>query len=87
MEANMPSQNILVSRKKFVSLYQAHERWLPYFVFGFAALVPLPDEVYLVPLGLLGVRLTLFIIPLVLGTIFYQTMAAYGVDNIFRYLL
>lgn len=74
-------------QKKLQALYSTHERWVPHFIFLFTALVPLPDEVFLVPLGIIGVKLKHFIIPLVLGTIFYQTFAAYGIDNIFRYLL
>ncbi len=74
-------------QRKMTTLYQNNRRYLPHFVFGFAALIPLPDEVYLVPLGILGVKLKHFILPLTLGTIFYQTLATYGIDNIFKYLL
>lgn len=74
-------------QQKIISLYRNHERWLPHFVFMFTALMPLPDEVFLVPLGIIGVKLKHFILPLLLGTIFYQTFAAYGIDNIFKFLL
>lgn len=74
-------------QQKMLSLYKNHQYWLPHFVFGFAALIPLPDEVYLVPLGILGIKLQQFIIPLTLGTIFYQTFATYGIDNIFKLIL
>jgi membrane protein DedA with SNARE-associated domain len=74
-------------QQKLINLYRNHGRWLPHFVFGFTALVPLPDEVFLVPLGIIGVKLKHFILPLLLGTIFYQTFAAYGIDNIFKFLL
>jgi membrane protein YqaA with SNARE-associated domain len=74
-------------QQKMISLYRNHERWLPHFVFLFTALMPLPDEVFLVPLGIIGIKLQKFILPLILGTIFYQTFAAYGIDNIFKYLL
>jgi len=72
-------------QKKLFLLYHDNRVWLPYFVFGFAALVPLPDEVYLIPLGMIGVKIRHFIVPLILGTATYQTMAALGVDNLFRY--
>jgi membrane protein DedA with SNARE-associated domain len=72
-------------QKKLVVLYSNNRKWLPYFVFGFAAFIPLPDEVYLIPLGIVGVKLKQFIIPLILGTATYQTLAALGVDNLFRY--
>lgn len=74
-------------QQKMIRLYRERSHWLPHFVFLFTALVPLPDEVFLVPLGMIGVKLRQFIIPLFLGTIFYQTFAAYGIDNIFKFLI
>lgn len=74
-------------QQKMIHLYKDHARFLPHFVFLFTALVPLPDEVFLVPLGIIGVKLKKFIVPLTLGTIFYQTFAAYGIDNIFKFLI
>ncbi len=68
-------------------LYTKHKKYLPYFIFSFTALVPIPDEVYLIPLGIIGIRLRGIIFPLLLGTIVYQTLAAYGIDNIFKYYL
>jgi membrane protein DedA with SNARE-associated domain len=74
-------------QQKMITMYKGHEKWLPHFVFLFTALMPLPDEVFLVPLGIIGVKLKKFIIPLIFGTIFYQTFAAYGIDNIFKFLI
>jgi membrane protein YqaA with SNARE-associated domain len=74
-------------QKKLLAFYKGKERWLPYFVLGFAALIPFPDEVYLIPLGIIGIKLRHFIIPLTIGTFLYQAMAAYGVDNVFKYFL
>ncbi len=74
-------------QKKLLKFYEGKERWLPYFVLGFAALIPFPDEVYLIPLGILGIKLRQFIIPLTIGTLIYQSLATYGVDNIFKYFL
>ena len=74
-------------QKKLIGLYQKKKEWLVYLVFLFTALMPLPDEVFLIPLGIVGVKLRQFIIPLVLGTICYQTLAAFGVHNIFKYFL
>jgi membrane protein YqaA with SNARE-associated domain len=68
-------------------LYIKHRKYLPHFIFGFTALVPLPDEVYLIPLGIIGIRLREIIFPLLLGTVVYQTLAAYGIDNVFRFFL
>ena len=74
-------------QKKLIRLYQKRKKWLVYFVFIFTALMPLPDEVFLIPLGVVGVKLRQFIIPLLLGTICYQTLATFGVHNIFKYFL
>lgn len=74
-------------QKKLMKLYQKRKKWLVYFVFFFTALMPLPDEVFLIPLGIVGVKLRQFIIPLTLGTICYQTLAAFGVHNVFKYFL
>jgi len=74
-------------QKKLLAFYKGKERWLPYFVLGFASLIPFPDEVYLIPLGIIGIKLRHFIIPLIIGTFIYQTLSAYGVDNVFKYFL
>lgn len=74
-------------QKKLVRLYSSKKKWVPHFVFGFSALIPLPDEVFLIPLGIVGVKLRHIIIPLILGTSIYQTLAALGVDNLFRYII
>ncbi len=71
---------------KFIAFYRRHKEYLPYFIFFFTAFLPLPDEVFLIPLALIGVKLRAMIIPLFLGTIVYQTLAALGFDNIFRIL-
>ncbi len=74
-------------QKKIIRIYSEKKELLPYLVFGFAALIPMPDEIYLIPLGIIGVRIREFIIPLFLGTIFFQTATALGFHNIFQILL
>ena len=74
-------------QKKLLGYYKEKREWLPYFVFSFSAVVPLPDEIYLVPLGIIGVRLRVFIVPLLFGTIIHQTMFALGMQNIFSFVL
>lgn len=66
-------------------LHEKHDRWLPFFVFFYAGFVPFPNEAYLIPFGILGIPLLRFIIPITLGTIAHQAMAAYGMQNIFQY--
>jgi len=74
-------------QKRIVKIYTERKELLPYLVFAFAAFVPLPDEVYLIPLGIIGVKLREFILPLFLGTIFFQAVTAFGFDNIFQLIL
>lgn len=74
-------------QQKLLDAYQGKERWLPHFVFFFTALIPLPDEIFLIPLGVMGIKLKQIILPLFLGTVFYQTFAAFGIYNIFKFIL
>ena len=74
-------------QQKIFRLYFERRELLPYLVFCFAAFIPVPDEVYLIPLGIIGVKLREFIVPLFLGTVFFQTMTALGFQNIFQIIL
>ncbi len=74
-------------QKKIIRIYSEKKELLPYLVFGFAAFIPIPDEIYLIPLGMIGVKIRDFIIPLLLGTIFFQTVTAFGFQNVFQILL
>lgn len=74
-------------QKRILKIYSERKEILPYLVFGFAAFIPIPDEVYLIPLGIIGVKVREFILPLFLGTIFFQTLTAFGFHNIFSLLL
>jgi uncharacterized membrane protein YdjX (TVP38/TMEM64 family) len=74
-------------QKKILGIYSERKELLPYLVFGFTAFIPIPDEIYLIPLGIIGVQIREFIIPLLLGTIFFQTMTALGFHNIFQIIL
>lgn len=47
-------------------------------VFLYATLVPLPNELLLLPLGTLGVKLRTLFIPFALGTTVHVTIIAYG---------
>lgn len=71
-------------QKKIFSIYLEKRVLLPYLVFGFTAFIPIPDEVYLIPLGVIGVKIREFILPLFLGTVFFQTVTAFGFHNIFQ---
>lgn len=57
------------------------------FVFLWAAVVPLPNELILIPLALLGYQFRTLIIPLITGTIINQTILARGIDSVFSFFL
>ena len=56
-------------------------------IFIYASVAPFPNELLLVPLALAGIKLRVLIIPLIVGTIFYQTAFAIGIQNLFTFLV
>lgn len=72
---------------KITHLYTDRKHLLPYFVFGFSAFIPIPNDVYLIPLGIMGVPLRSIIFPLIAGTMIYQTLATLGIYNVFLLLV
>lgn len=56
------------------------------FICVYAAVVPFPNEAFIIPLALLGVPIRSFIVPLLIGTAFYHTATAYGAQSIFHAL-
>jgi len=57
------------------------------FVFVYASIAPIPNEVILIPLALVGIKLRYLIIPLIFGTIVYQTAFAFGAQSLFDWLV
>ncbi|MCH7759017.1 hypothetical protein IID20_01535 [Patescibacteria group bacterium] len=76
-------------QRVFSRLEKIRERYnlAPLFVlFIFVSLVPLPNEILVIPLGFLGYRL-LYIFPVVLlGNGIFNTIAAFGFLNFFEYI-
>lgn len=62
-------------------------RYIVPFVFLYAAFSPLPNEIILVPLALAGVRLRVLLLPLILGTIVFQSAFALGAQGAFTFLM
>ena len=57
--------------------------WAPMFVlFLFAAFVPLPNELLLVPFAFLGYRVWRILPPLILGNSVFNALAAFGIAGI-----
>ncbi len=51
-------------------------------VFLYASFIPLPNEVLLLPLGALGIRLSRLVPAFVLGTILHVTLLAHGLTSL-----
>jgi membrane protein YqaA with SNARE-associated domain len=72
--------------RKVLSLNEKHHNLLLPFVFFYAALVPFPNEAFIIPLALIGVKFRFILIPLILGNLINQSMLAFGTANIFTLL-
>jgi len=65
------------------TLVSKHSRLVPWYVLALAALLPFPDEVYLIPLGVAGATVRQVIPTMIIGTVIYQTITATGVNHLF----
>lgn len=66
-------------------LREQHAKLIIPFVFLYTAFIPLPNEAFIVPLGMMGVRVRHIILPLVAGTTVYHILTIYGTQTIFAY--
>ena len=61
---------------------------LPYFfLFLFATFAPFPNEVLVIPMGLMGYKLKNMALPLAAGSFLFNFLYAYGVLNIFDIII
>lgn len=67
-------------------LKEKHRKLILPLVFVYAAIAPLPNELIMIPLAVLGFRYRVLIVPFILGTLVYVTLVAYGAQNIFELL-
>lgn len=66
-------------------VYRERHPMLPLLFFLFwATFIPLPNEVVLIPLGILGYRYIAVIPIIVLGSFIFHAVTAFGVENIFQ---
>lgn len=72
--------------KKLTAFNERHGKLMFPAIFLYSAFVPFPNEVILIPLGLIGFRLRTLIIPLVLGTFLNHTLYTFGFINVFEAL-
>lgn len=73
-------------QEKIETFAARHRKLLIPGVFLYSALVPFPNEVVLIPLGLTGFGLWKVIVPLILGTVVNQTIFAFGFASVFEVL-
>ncbi len=67
----------------FKNLYTKHHPYVLPVVCFYTAFIPLPNEIFLLPLAVLGMPFRLLIIPILIGDAINQTLLALGVQNIF----
>ncbi len=68
-------------------IHQNHRPWILPVMFLYAAFAPLPNEALVIPLALLGIKWQHMILPLIFGNLINQTIYAYGIQNIFEWLM
>ena len=74
-------------QKKMQALARRHHTLLLPFVFLYATFSPFPNELILIPLAISGIKYRVLFIPLLLGTILYEAVIAYGLTGAFHYFL
>lgn len=66
-----------------VDLKRKHHHLILPGIFVFAAFMPVPNEIILIPLGLMGYHYWSLAIPLALGTVLNQSMYVFGFLSVF----
>lgn len=74
----------MLQEKMQLLAHRHHTLVLP-FVFLFSAFSPFPNEMILIPLAIIGIRFRVLFVPLLLGTMVYQTLFAYSITGTFQY--
>ncbi|MCH7529712.1 hypothetical protein IIB50_01185 [Patescibacteria group bacterium] len=57
-----------------------------FILFAFASIVPLPNEILVLPMGFIGYRLREIILPVLLGNGVFNTITAFGIISLFQVL-
>jgi membrane protein YqaA with SNARE-associated domain len=61
-----------------------HQNWIIPFIALYAAFSPLPNELMVIPFGVLGVPLRKILFPLILGTATHHLLVAYGAIEVVK---
>ncbi len=72
--------------KRLEKLRERHSVSLLVILFFFAAFVPLPNEVLVVPMAFLGYRLRYMLLPLMFGNLVFNSLGSLGIVSIFELL-
>lgn len=64
-------------------MFEKHARAVPLLAFAFFSLAPLPNEIALIPLALIGYRYEKLLAPLLLGNIIHHSIMVFGYAKIF----
>lgn len=68
--------------EKTKALKEKHPLVLPFWIFVYGAVVPLPNELIVIPLAALRVPFYVIFIPIAMGNILFNTLVATGVMSI-----
>tara|TARA_B100001989_G_scaffold247442_1_gene219651 strand:+ start:1281 stop:1856 length:576 start_codon:yes stop_codon:yes gene_type:complete len=64
------------------NIQENHHRLILPVVTGYAAFVPFPNEVLLIPLALAGIKFRYLLLPLIVGNIIHQAVLIFGIDGL-----
>ena len=70
---------------KMQSFAHRHHHLVLPLVFLYSAFSPFPNELILIPLAIIGIRYRVLLVPLLFGTVVYETLFAYGITSAFHY--
>ena len=68
-----------------LNLFKSYERLIPVFLFIYFAIAPLPNEIILIPLALIGYKYKKLIVPLIIGNVIHHTMMVFGYSTVFSW--
>ena len=69
----------------FTKILTTYETWAPYVIFAYFTLAPLPNELILLPLALLGYQYKKLLLPLIIGNIIHQSLMVFGYSSLFSF--
>lgn len=68
---------------KLQAWMEGHMNLIPFIIFVFFLLAPLPNETILIPLAVIGYQYRRLIVPLILGNIGHHALMVYGYETVF----